>query len=140
MRTFLIPLLTLLTLTSLPQQAAASADMRPAFFAFVSRVCIHQDPAYRSSPFGKKLESSAGFSGWEKFDATPIAACLRQRRWVAAELCASAAKVDVAQREQLHEWFGAHTEDAKKLVPVFRFVNSPDAASAACPEKFQPAE
>lgn len=108
--------------------------MRPAFFAFVSRVCIHQDPVYRSSPFGKTMASSADFSGWENFDANSIAPCLRKRRWVAAELCTSAAQVDMAQRDQLHDWFAAHTADAKKLVPVFRFMNSRDAASDSCPE------
>lgn len=138
MRTPLLPLLALLAL-SLPQHAAASGDMRPAFFAFVSRACIHQDPAYRSSPFGKKLESSAGFSGWEKFDDAPVAACLRKQHWVPAELCASAAKVDMAQAEKLHGWFRAHPEDTKKLVPLFRFVNSQGAASSPCPE-IQPAE
>lgn len=133
MRTLLPSLLTLLALW-LPQHAAASGDMRPAFFAFASRVCIHQDPAHRSSPFGKTLASSPGFVGWEKFDATPVAQCLRKRNWVSAELCASAAQIDMAQKDQLNDWFGTHTADMKKLVPLFKFVNSPDAASGSCPE------
>ena len=133
MRTPLASLLILLTL-SLPQHAAASGDMRPAFFAFASRVCIHQDPVYRSSPLGKRLESSPDFSGWEKFDATPVAQCLRKRRWVPAEVCASAAKVDMTQKDELNEWFVAHTADIKKIVPLFKFVNSQNAAPDSCPD------
>ncbi len=133
MRTPVVSLITLLTLV-LPPHAWASGDMRPALFGFVSRVCIHQDPAHRSSPFGKTMESSPGFSGWETFDASPIAQCLRKRNWVPAEICASAARVDTAQKDQLNEWFGSRTAAVKRLVPLFKFVNSPGAASGECPE------
>lgn len=123
----------------LPPHATASGDMRPAFLSFVSRACIHQDPAHRSSAFGKRLEASADFAGWDKFSATPVARCLRERRWVPAALCASAAQVDITQRAQLNDWFEAHMDDAKKLAPVFRFVNSQDAAAGSCPQ-IQPGE
>lgn len=118
---------------SLPLTAAASGDTRPAFFAFVSKACMHQDPAHRSSSFGKRLESSHAFIGWDRYDATPKARCLKERRWVSAELCASAARVDVAQKDQVNEWFAAHTAEAKRLAPVFRFVNSQETPADACP-------
>lgn len=125
--------LSLLVL-SLPQPAAALGDIRPAFFTFVSRACIHQDAAHRTSLFGQRQATLPDFAGWDKFSDTPVARCLKARRWVSAELCSSAAKVDVTQRTQVHDWFDAHLSDAKKLAPVFRFANSPEAAAGACPE------
>lgn len=125
--------LSLLVL-SLPQPAAALGDIRPAFFAFVSRACIHQDAAHRTSLFGKRQAASPDFVGWDKFSDTPVARCLKARRWVSAELCSSAAQVDITQRAQVQDWFDAHLADAKKLAPVFRFANSAEAAGGACPE------
>ncbi len=139
MRHLLIASALALLVLSLPQPAVASGDMRPAFLAFVSRACIHQDAAHRTSLFGQRQAALPDFVGWDKFSDTPVARCLKARRWVSTELCSSAAKVDITQRAQVNDWFDAHLADAKKLAPVFRFVNSAEAAGGACPE-VQPGE
>ena len=131
-------LFTLLVL-ALPQHAAASGDMRPAFLAFVSRTCIHQDAAYRGSAFGKRLEAAPDFVGWDKFSATPVARCVMSTLAAEAHSVAGTQRFSRRQRAQLNDWFDANLDEAKKLAPAFRFVNSQEAAAGACPE-LQPGE
>jgi hypothetical protein len=84
----------------------------------VGMICFGQNPTYRNTPLGNMVRSSYNFPGWEAFDRSPSAACLRSRQWVSERLCTAVTDLDATTFHDLGPLGKTHDAELRRLQDV----------------------
>jgi hypothetical protein len=110
--------------------AHSTNDMRGLSVMLASWMCAYQDPAFRDSPGVKVLQDRVP---WDKFDATPLAACMREKQWLSPDFCRSMGALDLDDPIELDGWFHRNGKELQQLEPLFDFF-SQEYSPTKCPE------
>ena len=102
----------------------------------VAMICFGQNPAYRSTPLGSMVLNSYGFTGWEAFDRSPPAACLRSKQWISDKLCTDVTILDERTFRDLGPLRRKHDAELRGLEDVIVYYyksREPNGSSLPCP-------